>query len=57
MKEKNNIKHDDLEQATCCGCAQVNQNQVTDSKRRNLFKYLALAILISCSEKTIDILL
>jgi rieske iron-sulfur protein len=44
VKEKNNIKHDDIEQVTCCGCAQANQNQVTDSKRRNLFKYLALAI-------------
>ncbi|MDO6711201.1 Rieske 2Fe-2S domain-containing protein [Aliiglaciecola sp. 2_MG-2023] len=44
MKEKINNKHDDIDQAACCGCAQTNQNHGTDSKRRNLLKYLALAI-------------
>lgn len=44
MKEQNNNKHDDIEQTACCGCAQPNQNKGTDFKRRNLLKYLALAI-------------
>jgi rieske iron-sulfur protein len=44
VKEKTNDKHDEIEQPACCGCAQVDQTQNTDSKRRNFFKYLALAI-------------
>ena len=44
MKEKNNDKHDDIEQPACCGCSQVDQIQETDSKRRSFLKYFALAI-------------
>jgi rieske iron-sulfur protein len=44
MKKNHNDCQDSLEAKPCCACSQVNQELVTDDKRRNLLKYLLLSI-------------